>query len=76
MPFPTLTDEDLSQMFTYHPPDLDQIPKYGAIRSAAFEFAHVLLANTPPSPDQSAALRSLRVAVMQANAAIALGGRY
>jgi hypothetical protein len=46
-----------------------------AIRSAARTFAEVLIANTPLSADQTAAVRKLRECVMTANASIALGGK-
>lgn len=67
---------DINQIFQYHAPTPDQLPKYEAIREAARVFALVLLENTPGSPDQTAAIRLLREAVMTANASIALGGKY
>ena len=48
---------------------------YEALREAGRQFALVIIALTPPSPDQSAAIRKVREAVMTANAAIACGGR-
>lgn len=65
----------IEDMFTYHPPSREQLPKYAAIREAAKYFARVVVANTPCGADQSAAIRKLREAVMTANAAIALDGR-
>jgi len=38
------------------------------------ELALVILEHTPPSADQSAAIRKVREAVMTANASIACGG--
>lgn len=70
------TVEMIEDMFTYHAPTPDQLPKYEKLRSAAREFAKVLVETTPESPDQSAAMRLLRQCVMQGNAAIALGGNY
>lgn len=64
----------LEQLFKYHAPREDQLPKYQAIREAALVFAKVIMINTPPSPDQTAAIRKLREAVMTANASIALDG--
>lgn len=70
-----LTDPAVLQdIFTYHAPEPAQIPQYNAIRAAAFEFAKVLIANTPKCADQSAAIRHLREAVFTANAAVALKG--
>lgn len=66
--------EKIDELFTYHAPTPEQIPKYEAIRAAAKVFAHVLVANTPPSADQTAAIRKLRECVHVANAAIALNG--
>lgn len=66
------TNADIDKLFSYHPPKPGQPERYEAIRSAAREFAKVLIANTPTSADQTAALRELRVCVMTANAAIAL----
>jgi hypothetical protein len=65
----------LNDLFSYHAPRPDQLPKYQAIRSAAKHFAEIVLSNTPPSADQSASIRKIREAVMTANAAIALDGR-
>lgn len=62
----------LKELFSYHAPKPDQIPRYEAIRKAAYEFALVIAENTTSSPDQSAAIRKLRECVMTANASIAL----
>jgi len=69
-----ITDGMLLTWFTYHPPSPDDAAKYLLIRDAALEFATVIRDNTPESPDQTAALRKIREAVMTANAAIACGG--
>lgn len=65
----------LHELFSYHRPTEDQLPKYQAIRTAAKNFAETILNNTPPGADQSDALRKVREAMMTANAAIALNGR-
>jgi len=71
-----MPDLDLDHIFTYHPPTGSyQIEHYTTLRQAAHEFAKVIVAHTPAGPDQSAAIRKVREAVMTANAAIALGGR-
>lgn len=72
MPF---TEELLDDLFTYHAPTPDQVEHYTALRDAARTFAGVIVRHTPPSADQSAAMRKLRECVMTANAAIALGGK-
>ena len=66
---------DIENIFTYHSPSADQLPKYEAIRAKAKELGHVIVANTPASADQTAAIRLLREAVMTANASIALQGK-
>ncbi len=66
------TRQVLQELFTHHPLKPGQLERYQAIRIAALDFATVLVANTPQSSDQSAAIRELRVCVMTANAAIAL----
>lgn len=67
---------DINEIFRYHAPTPDQIPKYEAIREAARVFALVILENTPSSPDQTAAIRLLRECTMTANSSLALGGKY
>lgn len=69
MPF---TPEDIQELFTYHAPKPGQPERYEAIRTAARAFASVLIENTVPSADQSAAIRALRECVWTANASIAL----
>lgn len=73
MPF---TREQLRDIFTYHAPNADQQVAYEKLRNAAYDFAVALVELTPPSADQSAALRKLRDCVMTANASIALGGKF
>lgn len=70
-----ITESDLNNWFTYHPPTGDQIEKYAEIRLIALRFAQVILRNTPPSADQTTAIRKIREAVMTANAAIACDDR-
>ena len=64
----------IDHVFTYHPPRFQDLARYDAIREAGKYFAHVVASNTPPGPDQSAAIRKVREAVMTANAAIACQG--
>lgn len=68
-----ITQGDIGNWFSFHPPDIHQIPRYQAIRVAARDLALVILENTPTGADQTAAIRLLRQAVMTANAAIACG---
>ena len=66
---------DLDHLFRYHSPTTEKQGQYERIRAAAKEFAKVILENSPASADQSVAVRNIREAVMNANAAIALDGR-
>jgi len=62
----------LDNLFKYHAPRPDQLPRYEAIRAAAKEYASVVLFNTEKGADQSAALRLIRESCFTANAAVAL----
>lgn len=68
---PNTVHEALEELFTYHPPTEAQKLAYGSIRDSAKELARSILANCPPGPDRTAALRKVREAVMTANAGIA-----
>lgn len=61
----------LEHFFTYHPPKEDQPERYKQLRQAGLEFAKKIIGLTPHCPDQTAAIRKIREAVMTANAAIA-----
>lgn len=62
---------ELDNWFTYHAPQGDQAERYGKLRAAGKAFAEEIVKLTPPSADQSAAIRLVREAVFTANAAIA-----
>ena len=62
---------DVENNFTYHKPFGDQNVRYEGIRAAAKVFAEYVLANTPPSREQSVALTNVETAVFWANASIA-----
>jgi hypothetical protein len=68
-----ITVDDVENWFTYHPPKREQVDHYEILRDAARVFALAILAHTPDGPDQTAAIRKVREAVMTANAAIACG---
>ena len=71
-----LTEDDiLNDIFRYHAPTPDQLPKYAAVREAGKHFAKILLMNVPHGPDRSTAIRKIREAVMTANQGIAFQGR-
>ncbi len=70
-----ITNEQIDNWFTYHGPDDNQVARYAAINEAAKTFARVVRDNTPPSADQTCAMRHIRDARMTANAAIACDGK-
>lgn len=69
-----MTNEEIANLFTYHPPRGDQGDRYIRIREAARNLAQTIIDNTPASADQTAAIRKVREAMMTANAAIAVNG--
>ena len=75
MPMTSEMNEKLQNWFQYHAPTEGQTALYEELRTAAFDFAGVICKCTPPSADQSAAIRKVREAVMTANASIACGGQ-
>jgi hypothetical protein len=70
-----ISNEQLDNWFTYHSPSPDQQLKYQLIREAARNLAMVIVAHTPSSADQTAAIRLIREGVMTANASIACEGK-
>lgn len=66
-----MTQQDIDNLFSYHPPKADQVGRYNLIREAAKKFAETIVENTRGSADQAAAIRKVREAMMTANAAIA-----
>lgn len=61
-----IDQECLDNWFTGHPPDANQVKDYACIRSVGREFDQVIVAHTPSSADQTAAIRKIREAVMTA----------
>jgi len=70
-----ISESNLQDVFSYHRPDLTQLECIAAIRTAATDFAAVIIANAPTCADQQAALRHVREALMTANAAVVLRGK-
>ena len=70
-----ITAAELDNWFTYHAPKEGDQERYVAIRNAAKEFAAVIVTNTIPCADQTAAIRLVRQAAMTANQSIACGGK-
>jgi hypothetical protein len=63
---------DLFKTFVYHAPHGDQARRYEELRAAGLRMALTVTELTPPSPEQTLALRDVQRAVMMANAAIAI----
>jgi len=70
-----ISEEQLKNWFTYHSPEGTQLTAYQAIRDAGYNLAKTIVDNSPPSADQTAAIRKVRESVMTANAAIACKGQ-
>ena len=67
----SVSAEDLLNRFTYHAPKDGQTERYQTIRAQGLHLAQTIVAETPPSREQSLALTHIEDAVMWANAAIA-----
>jgi len=65
-----VTNEDIENWFTYAP-QFGQADKYVIIRDAGKVLALAIHAHCPDGPDQTAAIRKVREAVMTANQGIA-----
>lgn len=63
---------DIDNLFRYHAPKGDQTERYVTLRNKAKEFAHLIVQLTPPSAEQTLAIRQLQLATMMAIAAIAV----
>lgn len=63
--------QNIENWFTYHAPQGNQQARYTVLRSAAKEFAKLIVDLVPQCADRTVALRKLREVVMVANAGIA-----
>jgi hypothetical protein len=86
-----ITAAHLDNWFQYHAPKAEPIPTFAGngsvngettqqqayedLRAAGRDLAGAIMRLTPPSADQTAAIRKVREAVMTANAAIACEGK-
>lgn len=72
MTSPRLTDDELLNLFTHHPPPTpDAVETYQAIREAGRVFATVIRDLCPAGEDTNEAIKHVRAAVWTSNAAIA-----
>lgn len=68
---PKLTDTELTNRFTYHPPTDKTRPKHEKVNDTLIAAAFILNDVCPPGRNLSLALTALEDAKMRANAAIA-----
>jgi hypothetical protein len=66
---------DPEYVFSHHHATPEKLAHYEAIHEGAKRFAQILIAHTPTSPDQDAALQLLRETSMVACQAVSLDGR-
>jgi hypothetical protein len=66
-----MTEKDVQNAFTYHPPTAEQTKTYEEIRFSVLAVALYIRTHCPESRERSLALTKLREAVMWANASIA-----
>lgn len=67
---------EIDRAFEYQPWDEAKRAKGKLVRNALADAVKVIVANVPPCPDRSAAIRKLRDARMDANSAITHDGKY
>ena len=67
-----ITQEHLDAYFTYHPPQKDDQGHFAAMSDSFMMAAQAIVNHTPPSAEQTLAIRKLQEARMWANAAIAV----
>lgn len=68
-----MDNQEIEKRFTYHPPVVDNIDKFSAIRTEAMLYAKQINALVPECREKSLAITKLEEVVMWANAAIARG---
>jgi len=69
-------EQSVDDAFVYHPWSEKQTVAGEKVRNALAAATKVIIANAPPCPDRSAAIRKLREARMDANSAITHCGKY
>jgi len=61
----------IDERYVYHRPTPEQTERYGRLRAKAKEFAELVAAYCPDSPERETAFTRIDEAVMHANASIA-----
>ncbi len=72
----SIIDEELKDIFDYHPWTPEQIESGKKIRETLAQAFKAIIEGCPPSADRTTALRKIREARMDANSAITHGGKY
>jgi len=68
--------EAIDDMFEYHPWDQEMVERGSLVRRALADAVRAIIANVPPCPDRTVAIRKIREARMDANSAITHNGKY
>lgn len=71
-----MTNDEVLQIFTYQSPTPAQAEVYAYVGAKFRELAIVLNEQLPDGPGKTVALRKLAEARMQANACVALNGKF
>jgi hypothetical protein len=71
-----MTKEQIKDIFSYHPPTPEQREVYEKINEAFIQCAETIEPLLPEGPGKTVAFRKLSDARMQANASVALEGRF
>jgi hypothetical protein len=71
-----MTNEQIREIFSYHPPTPEQREIYEKINAAFIQCAGAIEPLMPEGPGKTVAIRKLAEARMQANASVALEGRF
>jgi hypothetical protein len=74
-----LTDEvaaAIDDAFEYHQWDDAKIAAGARVRKALADAVKVIVADVPPGPDRTVAIRKIREARMDCNSSITHGGKY
>ncbi len=66
----------IDDAFLYHPWTPSQVQQGKVVVEALANAVKVIVANVPPGPDRSTAIRKIREARMDANSAITHNGKY
>lgn len=69
-------EQAIDDLFEYQPWSSEMVAKGVQVREALANAVKVIVANVPPSPDRSTAIRKIREARMDCNSAITHNGRF